>query len=164
MAAALLLGSVLTGCGGGDGDQLTLQQLYQRLDEVFDDVDEQFEALEEDCQATDASEEAQSEAFRCFFDASCAIFDESLDEIGALNPPAEAAAALAEYLDSGADVSQFVEKFLEGPTDAGSASDLDEFLEDPELEAASERFDDACSALQVVADENEIDVDLDCES
>lgn len=160
----LALATVAAGCGGSDDDQFTLQEFFQEIDEIFDDVDERFEALEDECQATDGSEEAQIEAARCFFDASAAVFDESLDKIGNLNPPAEAEDAHEEYLDSGVDVSRFVEDFLKGPTDIESVSELDEFLEDPELEEASERFDSACFGLQAVADENEVDVDLDCES
>jgi hypothetical protein len=163
-AALVVVCGFLAGCGGGgEADELTLHEFYGTLDEIFDGVDERFEALDDECRAADASEEAQIEAARCFFDTSAEVFDESLDEIGALNPPAEAEDAHGEYLASGAEVSRFVEKFLEGPTGTGSVTELDEFLEDPELEEASERFDNACYVLQAVADENEIGIDLDCE-
>jgi hypothetical protein len=165
-AALLVVGFVSIGCGGGDGDGgegLTLQEYFQRLDGIFDDADGQFDALEEQCQPADSSAEAQNEAFRCFFDASFAVFDKSLDEIADVNPPAEVKDAHEEYLDSGAGVSRFIGEFLEGPKDNGSVTDLSAFLADPELEEASQRFDNACSGLQLIADENEIDVDLGCE-
>lgn len=164
-AAVLVVGGVLAGCGGDSGgEEITLQEFYQRLDEIFDGVDERFEALEEECRAADASEEAQIESARCFFATSAEVFDESLDGIRDLIPPTEAEDAHREYLASGAEVSRFVEEFLAGPTDVGSVTELDEFLADPELEQASERFDNACYALQAVADENEVDIDLGCES
>ena len=44
-----------------------------------------------------------------------------------------------------------------------STSDLEELLDAPELEAASDRFDQACFDLQDIADVNDIDVDGECQ-
>jgi transketolase N-terminal domain/subunit len=52
--------------------------------------------------------------------------------------------------------------FVDQVTQAESLEELAEAFGDTELEASGDRFEQVCVALQGVADDNGIDVDLDC--
>ena len=82
-----------------------------------------------------------------------------------LDPPAEAEDVHAEAIESGEAAAQALQALADGIPDALSAAEAEAFFAepDPDVEAAFGRFDDACFAIQTIADDNDIDVDLECE-
>ena len=154
----LVLGTLAAACGG---DGLTLEEYFQQLEALDQDAEAGIEALE--LPEEFASEEEQVAAFQDFFAASVPIIAEFVDAIDDLEPPAEIEDAHEEAVDSGRDFVTEAEELTNELADVGSSSELVEVFDAPEYEAASDRFDQACFALQDIADANGIDVDLTCE-
>jgi hypothetical protein len=159
----LAFGAIAAACGGGGNGELTLEEYFERLDAIMEDADSRMEALEGPEEMDLASEEEQLEAIREFyFDANLAIIEGSLDEIEGLDPPPEVEEAHDALLAAGADTVAAFEEVGSQVAEAESLADLVELFDDGRLEAAGEGFEQACLELRGIADENEIDVDLNC--
>ncbi len=131
----------------------------------MEDSNSQMEELDGPEERDLASEEEQLEAIRDFyFDANLAIMEGSFDEIEGLDPPAEVADAHDALLTAGGDMVAAFEDLASQLAKAESLDDLFELFDGGGSEASGERFEQTCSDLQGIADENEIDVDLDCPS
>lgn len=164
--AALLLavGAAGTACGGGNGDgELTLEEYFLRFEGAQDEADERFEPLVEALNQEFDSEAEQIEATRDFINADIPILRDFVHAVDDLDPPAEVEDPHEEAVAGGAELVEFLQDFTDRFADVESTSELEELLDAPELEAASDRFDKACFALQDIADANGIDVDLECE-
>ncbi len=168
LAAVLLaLGTIAAACGGGD--ELTLEEYFQRLKAIDADVDAKFEALfevfadegEEDL----FSDEENLPLLKALFVGFPVIVRDAVDQVEELNPPSETEDAHEEFLatgrewlevlEDGADRVEAVESILE-------IEQIEEELE-PAAQEAQERFDAACLDLVGVGEANGIVVDVSCE-
>ncbi len=157
----LVLGALAAACDGDDG--LTLEEYFQKVEALDEELDERAEALALEFPEEFASEEEEVSAIQGFFAAAVPILAEFVDAIDDLDPPAEIEDAHEEVVDSGRDFVTEAEELTNELADVGSSSELSlEVFDDPEYEAASDRFLQACFALQDIADANGIDVDLTC--
>ncbi len=167
-AALLALGTIAAACGGGD--ELTLEEYFEQAQVISDDADEEFEALYADFPDEDDEEFFSNEenltVIKEFAARFPVIVRDTLDQVEALDPPAEAEEAHDEFLAAGNELlTLFVG--LTGPVEeAESVSEAEELFgvgeEDPEIEAADQRFTDACLALEGIAEDNGIVVDFEC--
>ena len=156
----LAVGTLAGACDGDDG--LTLEEYFQQVETLDEELDERVEALE--FTEEFASEEEDTLAFQGYFAAGVPILAEFVDALDDLDPPAEIEDAHEEVVDSGRDfVTEYEELVNELLADAGPSSALSlRAFDNPEYEAASDRFLHACFALQDIADANGIEVDLTC--
>ena len=162
VAGLLALGILAIACGD-DGEELTLEEYFREVESLSDEADERVEPLVEALNQEFDSEAEQIEATRDYFNASIPIlrdFGDSLDEV---DPPAEVENPHEEAVAGIAELVEFLQDFTDRFADVESTSDLEELLDAPELEAASDRFDQACFDLQDIADVNDIDVDGECQ-
>jgi hypothetical protein len=143
--------------------KLSLEQYFQQVQAIWDDYDEQEAAVSRQFPAGFGEPEATQKGFS----AVTAIFREALGKQDDLDPPAEAQEAHQEFLAAGRVVLEGCEDTADRLAEAESWSEVEELisdlLEDPEIVAARDRFTDACFALEAIAHNNDIDVDLDCE-
>jgi len=112
-----------------------------------------FEGVGEDIEAT-----------RDYFDSFDAIVRQAVNDLKGLNPPAEARAAHDEFVAGGAEMLASLEDFSDRLAEVESPSGLAALFAEPmpALDAAQQRATDACLQLQEIADENGIEVDLEC--
>ncbi len=173
LIAVVIVGALVLALGAGacndDGDdgggELTLTEYFSELDAIMEDANSQMDALEDPEERDVTSEQGQLEAIRDFyFDANLAIIEGASDKIEALDPPTDVADAHNALLAAVGDTVAAFEVLASQVAEAESLADLFELFDDGGSEAASERFEQTCSDLQGIADENEIDVSLDCPS
>jgi hypothetical protein len=133
-------------------------------------MDDEFEALYADFPDEDDEEFFSNEenlpAIKDIAARFPVIFRDALNDVEALDPPAEAEDAHDEFLAAGRDMLALFEGLASGIEEAESISEAEVLFggeDDPEIEAADERFTSACLALAGIADANSIVVDLDCE-
>ena len=163
----LALGILVAVCG--DAREPTLGEYSQQFAAIFEEVEERFEAKEKEFGLDDDSSprvdlgEEQIEATRELLDAIASILRDALDQLEEIPPPAVVDQAHKELLDAGAELVTIIDGFTDRVVDVESASEFEELLDDSGLEAASDRFDQACFAVQDIVDDNGIDVDLRCE-
>ena len=158
----LAFGAIAAACGG-DG-ALSIEEYFQQLDELDDEQAMRESELEAQLGDFEALEEAEALArIRDLFPQFVTSFEDFVDGLADLDPPEEAADLHEEAVSAGREV---VRLFGEAADEVENAQSLDDFFslfESGELNAAIERFDQACFDLQEVADENDIVVDLSCE-
>lgn len=148
----------VSACSSGGG-KLSLEEYFEKLEEIDNKSTEETDALGERLGNTEDVEEIK-DAFAEF----PAIIDEFLDDLEGLEPPDEAADAHDEAVEAGRAFQDEFDKLLDDLQDAESLDDLFGITENDAFNEADQAFTDACNELQSIADDNGIDVSLDCES
>lgn len=166
-ALLLALGTIAAACG--DGNELTLEQYFQRIDALGNDLDEELNRLNEEFEET--VEEAESEekvvdAFRNFLDPQPRLFEDFVGELESIALPSEVEDAHNEMVAIQAEGLELLEDLNERAQRFESASDVEELvaeLEGPAFTAIGDQTEQACFALEAIADANGINVDLECQ-
>jgi hypothetical protein len=162
----LALAAAAVACGGGGPS--SLEDYFERLDEIRDDVSERSDTLnrdfgdELDAAATD-DEELQT--IQGFYSEFASLMIGAVDDLGALGPPQEAESLHGDFVDVQSDGLALLSDLVEELNDAESPSDAEERFDEMFVDALGEisrREDEACFALQRLADDKDIGVDLDC--
>ncbi len=158
LVAACLL---LPACGGDDGE-LGLDEYFRRVDEIGDANRARIGALDE--QPGIVGEDLEST--QNYFEGFEASVERALNELRDLDPPAEAQDAHDEFVAALSEAQALWQDIGDQVADVESASELPavlQQLDEPPYDTAGDRFDDACLELQAIADENGIEVFLECE-
>ncbi len=161
LIATLLLtfGALAAACGGDGGGALTLQEYFQEVDALFDNTAEQSNALGEEPFADLDALEEQIEASRSFYFGFAAITATFRDAMRDIDPPAEVEDAHNALVEAADD-------FAQATGDINNK--LDEVASQADFVAVFAAFaelgnpEEACFALQGIAEENGIDVSLNC--
>jgi hypothetical protein len=171
----LAFGAVLAGCGGdevtgeeGDGQVATeegeggssLNEYFQQLKALSDDTSVQFNAVFEKFPGV-FQEPADTRDALAEMDA---LYDGVFAGFDALDPPDQVRQFQNDFRDGIAAQRQGFRDLASAIADVESASELEQVLEAklPELDATSSQINAACLALQGIADDNGIVVDLEC--
>lgn len=166
-ALALLVAALATACG--DEQELTLEEYFQRIDALGDDLDDELDMMNDEFEETAREAETEEEVirgFRDFMDPLPALYEEFVAELETIDPPSEVEDAHNEMVAVQAEGLEMIEDLNERAQGAESASDVEEVgaeLEGPAFTAVSDRSEQACFAMEAIADANGIDVDLECE-
>jgi hypothetical protein len=167
LAIAVLLPAIaLVGVGCGDGEGLTLEEYFQEVVSIRDDAQDRLATLMDELTADvapDASEEEVMQVTIDMMSQGMPITAELVDKLKDLDPPAAVEDAHSELVEAGDDSVEALEDFVEQAADAESMSEVNELLGGEVMAAAEARADEACVVLQGIADDNGIDVDLECQ-
>ncbi len=176
LIAALLLafGVFAVACDGSSdntsGELLTIEEYFQRHEALSHEVAERGGDVQaqfaDEAESADSQEERFEpflEAYQDFVNESLTIFTGFVDGIRDLDPPAELADAHKEFVEAGDDNLAAAQNLVDQVEAVESEADFDALSEDGNAAEAGIRFNDACLALQDIADENGIDVDLACD-
>jgi hypothetical protein len=158
----LLVSAASAACGDDSsaGSQLTLEEYFERLEAAYTRAYEAEAALEEQL---DQGGRDDLEAVRDTVPAFGDIHDSLIADLTGLDPPDAARNGHGDILDAHGAIRTELERLEEDSKDAQSVDELMSLGDTAEFAAADEAFTAACSALQEIADDNAIDVDLDCE-
>ena len=163
---SLVLATLAAACGGGGG-ALSLEEYFQELDTIQNEADERFVAQEEESgePAEDASEEELADYAREAVGETVTIQRDAANAAGDLDPPDEVEGPHNDLVDALQELTDAVQTVVDEIPDTLTMADLEGLyarFDTPELNEPFMAFDEACVALQSIADENEIDVDLEC--
>jgi len=162
---AVVAGSLLlAACGGGDGEELSLDEYFQQLDSIEEGIKTGTAALDE-ASAGVIGEDV--EATRVYIDGYQGVVGEAVNDMKDLDPPSEAGDAHDEFVAALSGMLPLWQDLSDQLKDIETTSEMQTLLmgtqaEEPWLEA-TQRFADACLDLQGIADEKGFDIDLDCE-
>jgi hypothetical protein len=187
--AALLTTIVLIACGGdgetsdgdggdgtansangdnGAGDELSLEEYFQRIDDIFARSDEDLDALVEDLNTATGPGtdfDAAVSVLDQFVTDSIGVLSDSIDDMQAMNEPSDVRdehEAFIAAIDEARLAIQSFQSDLEGVQNEEELEELNaEFA--TSFDQAVQGADTACGALQGIADDNSIIVDLNCE-
>lgn len=143
---------------------LSLDEYFQQLDEVQNDTDARFAELEEPTPAPDASDEERADLLRENLQEWVDILRDAAEAAGDLEAPDEVDQAHNDLADGAGATADAIQSVIDDLPDALTLAELEsgEFFDTPDLNAASMSIDEACVALQQIAADNSIDVDLEC--
>ncbi len=155
-----------TGNGNSGGDALTLEQYFLRIEESSDAENARGDALDARLDEELVNVVSEQQAFDLIAEIlaeQIASFETFVNELDDLSPPDELAsthdeaiAALRVFLAAFDDVQS-------GLDDLDSLVNYESLFATEAFIAAASDADQSCFALQDAADENGIDVDLDCD-
>lgn len=131
-----------------------LQSSFQQKNEGF-----QTE-VQTALQGVTSNEEALT-VFKGFLDKSLAATDEQLAEFEALDPPSEAESEHEDLVEAGRAIRGVLADVIDRYDEFGSLDEVSQFFT-TNLGDVGQQGTDACNALQTVAADNDINVDLGC--
>jgi hypothetical protein len=157
-AAAGILGIAAFGglACSDSGGELSLEEYFKELEAL----DQRFE--EEGTEAEESFESDDLDTIKEGFEASVGVVEDFVNDLDDLDPPSEAEAAHESAVEAGNDLLAEFEVANDALQDAASEADLLGIFTGEAFGDASERFTAACVELQGIADENDIDVALNC--
>ena len=159
--ALLAFAGLAVSCGDDDGGALTLEEFFQRVEELDDD----FEArsAEIDAEFEELSEEEALDQGPDLLGRQAELVGDFIDGLSELDPPEEASDLLEEAVSAGRNVADTFDGLVAELEGAQSLDDLFSFFEDPDFMAARGRFSQACFDAEQLAADNGITIDLNCE-
>ena len=160
MGLLLGVGAVAAACGGGE-EELSLEEYFQKLETISDDLRERGEAFD-----PETGELPNIDTLQRLLSEGVSAFQDALNEAENLDPPSEVKGAHDTFLQEARARMEVFESLADRAAEVESLSGLEDVFaefEDPDSEAADVRFDDACRALEQVAADNGIELDLGCE-
>ena len=165
--ASLLVvaGSFAAACGSDNGDALTLEEFFQRIEELDDEFEARTESLESEFDEAVAEVESVDEvidAAQSFFDEGAAAIETFVEGIADINPPAEAEELYDEVLEAGRTVVELFGNAVDQVEEATTEEEFEALFENSAIEDAFDRFDAACDDAQAFADDRGISVDFNC--
>lgn len=161
-ALALTLGAVAC---SDDGDALTLEEFFQRIEELDDEFEARTESLEAKFDEAVAEVESADEvidAAQSFFDEGAAAIETFVEGIADIDPPEEAEELYDEVLEAGQSIVELFGDAFGQIKEATTEEEFEALFENSAIEAAFDRFDAACEDAQAFADDRGISVDFNC--
>jgi chemotaxis regulatin CheY-phosphate phosphatase CheZ len=166
IAVAALVTFACTGGANGD-DTLTLAEYFAELERISHEAESRLDRAD----VSDVENPSVDEARNLWVGAlkeAAATFDDTVDELEDLNPPGEVEDEHDEFTGDLRRLSPEFERWIARVEDIETfqeliivADEIDDFFAGvPE----QDRFTESCNALQRIADENDVSVDLECES
>src|SRR5262245_43802021 len=153
-AASLLLGLGALGtwaCSDDDGNELTMEEYFQQLDEIDNNTDAQITANFESI-----TDEDDVDAFRDATKEIAPILDQAAEDISSIDPPDAAKEehdALVQELEDWADAATEAANSDEAAA-ATTPDELFTAFSEAGFDTAQQEFSDACSDLQQIAADN----------
>ncbi len=155
-------------CGGGGGDGLSLEEYFTRMEAISQDADQASSDLEaqfgDEISAAETEEE-QLKIAAGYFEDSADQTRAAFDKVKALKPPKDVKKEHAEFVAAADELVKLFDEVVQRARDAETAADFEDLtadLDNPPYTDANDRADAACFALQDIADQNDIDIDLSC--
>ena len=159
-AAAALLGTAVVGgwaCTDDEGNELTLEDYFQQLEELDDEFSEQGDAA-----FANVPENPEPADVQAALEEFTGILGDFVADIEALEPPEEAQEAHDAAVEAGNATADAYDALAE---EAGNVESVDELFTGDvgqEAQEAIDQFTTACLDLQQIADDNSIEVGLNC--
>ena len=163
----LCFGAITIACNGSGGSDapLTLAGYFQRLQRLDHQAQERNDALAEELDAAlerAESEEEQFQAARAGFLQGALSIDEFITDLEDLAMPEEVRDAHDRVIAAGEALLASFQGLAQELDRTDTADVLERLLGDRDLNEIAERYEEACEALEDAADENGIDIDLNC--
>ena len=174
LAALLFALSLALACGDDDagdptdsnGDAVTFSGYFAHLEGIFEEADDAAKEAEEPLNETSSEAElnVKLSTLDTYLGEIDAIFGTAIDRLDDLDVPAAAAEHHRNFIDGVRQSVAAGEALRNDLADITTDEQLDDRLTtfDSDIDAAVDKSDAACLALQEIADTEEIAIDLTC--
>jgi uncharacterized phage infection (PIP) family protein YhgE len=156
--ALVALGASAGACGdGGGGSPTALEEYFNEVEDSAGTLDERTAAVAATLETSDDLDDLKNAAGQ-YPD----ILSDFLEDLQALPPANEAAALQQDAIDSGQAFLDLLSDAVDEAEQVETEAEFVAALASDEVENASDEFTRTCLALQALAGDNDIDVDLGC--
>ena len=152
------------GDDGGSGEA-DLGDYFQALEEIATRTDADLEAVSNEISsAVFNTDQEEIEGVQSALQQSGMVLEQALLDVEALQPPPEVQAEHDAFRGTLLDVTVLTADVLQATESVTTSAELNALVNqfDPQLTAGDAAFDAACFALQGIADEGAVTVDLRC--
>jgi hypothetical protein len=156
-------------CGGGSADEPTLQEYFERVQQLSADADGKSEEIDEEyAHLFDGTDEEfgpeSREEYERYFRAQLDPLDDLADGLSGVDAPSDVSDEHDRLVAVFKDIRGSYETFIDEIGGVDTNEDLAEVFFSNDFIAAASEFEAACKNLQAIADDRDISVDLECES
>lgn len=153
---------IAAGCSGGS--ELSLDEYFTKLNEIQVPFEQGSQDRAAEAESSMQSVSSESEALpllKRYLEETVTATDDLVTELETINPPSEVKSGHANFVSAMKDIRDATTGVIDRFDEFGSVDEVVQFLT-TDLADVGQRADDACRALQAVADDNDIDVGLSC--
>jgi hypothetical protein len=157
----VVLAIVAAACGGGG---LSLEEYFTKMDDLQSSYEQQSQDFQTEVQTAlqgATSQEEELAVFKEYLEKSLTAADDQLGEFEALDPPSEAASEHTDLIEAGKAIRSALADVIDRYEEFVSFEEVSQFFT-TDLAEVGQRGTDACNALESVAKDNDIQVDLNC--
>jgi hypothetical protein len=160
--ALVLLAGV--GCGDDDDDTPGSGDYYHQLEDIANRTDDELTDAGDALEATSETDPDYIEVLRDSFSLGSETLEKAHEDVGDLEPPAEAEQAHAEFLSALDAQASNSASLYEGLIEVSTVDEVNDLFDSlsGDFASADVEFEAACAALQGVADTAGAGVDLRC--
>jgi hypothetical protein len=144
---------------------IDLEGYFATMEDIATRTDDELEAISEDLvNTTFESDVEEIEATRNGLQQTGEVLELATLEVAEIDPPDEVTDEHGEFLSALQNVTALSSDLYSDLDGVTTIPDAEEVLGgyDDDLQTADDTFDEACLALQAIADDNSIDRDLQC--
>ncbi len=162
LVAMAVIATATVACRGG-GDSMTLEEYFTEFERISNEAEARLDEVGTPDLGGNASFEASRDALANFYDRYATETEDVIDEFDGLDPPDEAAAEHERLVEAIGDLPSVTYVYANRIRDAESEAAFEAaFADTAEGEAVGQRITAACNALQAIAADNDVEVDLKC--
>jgi hypothetical protein len=154
-------GAFASGCDDDGGGNLTLEEYFERVDEL--DNEQQSKSDELERELDDLGDDASPDDAADSFEKQIELLEQFRSDLDDINPPAEVEDAHERVVTSLAAASDQFDGVIEEFRNADSIEDAFASLDDADF-SEIEKANEACRELEQIAADNNIEVDFDCDN
>ncbi len=163
LPGVLLLGFVGIAAACGGGGSLSAEEYFEKLEAIGNEAQEKEDAAQpSEEEAANAAPEEQKQTGIELLNSFAEINQDAFDRADGLNPPDDIRQTHDDFIAAGRDLVQKFEDLADQAEDVPPEGIEDFFNSQVFVEPTFAEFDEACFALQKIADDSGIGVDLAC--
>jgi hypothetical protein len=153
--------STILVAGCGDDGKSSDEDYFVELEDLMQEADERSRALQDALNQDFESGSAEIEATRGFYAATAENMSRFVADINAMSPTNAVRTDHDQFVLAGEELAEALSQINGGVAGVESLTEMNS-LADSLISESSTRFVDACRDLQLLANTNGIDVDLNC--
>ena len=164
LAATALLAAFALACNdAGGGETLTLEQYFAEMERISNEAGDAIDELESPDLSEDAAFEDARDYFADFLGTVAGATEDAIDDMRGLDPPDEVQDEHDRFVDALDELPAISRDLEDQVAGAETQEEFDEIVSasDP-FESVGGEITVACQDLQQIAEDNSIEVDLEC--
>jgi hypothetical protein len=164
LPVALVLLAGVGGCGDDDDNTSGSGDYYHQLEDIANQTDDQLTDAGDALDATSETDPDYIEVLRDSFSQGSQVLEKAHEDVGDLEPPAEAEEAHADFLSALDAQASNSTNLYEGLLEVSTTDEVNDLFDSlsGDFASADVEFEATCDALQAVADTAGAGVDLRC--
>jgi hypothetical protein len=163
LSAVVAVAAIACNDGSSSSELESYLLTLEELDTEFEEAAAEREAQLNEAFAAAETDEEVVDVYRQSFVSFQDVVEGFIRDLEGLDPPEEAEAIHEQAVSSGNDVLVVLDELATSGQDVQSVEEAETLASDMLADEAFAQFDEACIELQALADENDVEISLNCQ-